>query len=58
MDNRLLWWAHLEQVEIKTAKRLGAISALAGSTWGLRVESLKQIYIIYILPLALYGLSV
>ena len=56
-DWGLNWTAHLEALEIKTSKRLGAISALAGSTWGVGIRELRHIYTACILPLTTFGIT-
>ena len=57
MDTRLRWDHHREQVEANATKRLGALSALASSTWGTGLINLRQVYRAMIIPQALYGCS-
>jgi len=47
----------LAHIGTATTKRLQAISAMAGSTWGLATRDLRQIYSACIAPIALYACS-
>ena len=58
MDSRLRWDCHRQQMEAKATKRLSALSALASSSWGTGLVSLRQVYRAMILPQMLYGCSV
>ena len=57
MDNRLRWDYHREAMEAKATKRLSALSALASSTWGTGLVSIRQVYRAMIVPQMLYGCS-
>ena len=57
LDNKLSWDGHIEHIEAKTTKSLGALSSLAGSTWGTSYKGLRQIYQGMILPQITYGAS-
>jgi ribonuclease HI len=57
MDSRLYWDYHRENIEAKATKRLSALSALASSTWGTGLVSLRQVYKAMIIPQIMYGCS-
>lgn len=57
MDTRLRWDYHREKMEAGATKRLSALSALASSTWGTGLISLRQVYRAMIVPQMLYGCS-
>ena len=57
LDNKLSWDGHIEHIEAKTTKSLGALSSLAGLTWGTSYKGLQQIYQGMILPQITYGAS-
>uniref|UniRef100_A0A8H7K2N2 RNase H type-1 domain-containing protein n=1 Tax=Bionectria ochroleuca TaxID=29856 RepID=A0A8H7K2N2_BIOOC len=57
MDTRLRWNHHREKMEAGASKRLSALSALAGSTWGAKMVNLRQVYRAMIVPQMLYGCS-
>ncbi|MBE3041199.1 hypothetical protein IMZ48_01145 [Candidatus Bathyarchaeota archaeon] len=57
MDTKLRWDYHREKVEASATKRLSALSALASSTWGTGLVSLRQVYRAMIVPQMLYGCS-
>ncbi|KAF5137364.1 hypothetical protein E5D57_003193 [Metarhizium anisopliae] len=57
MDTRLRWDYHREKMEAGATKRLSALSALASSTWGAGLVSLRQVYRAMIIPQMLYGCS-
>ncbi|EED19006.1 hypothetical protein TSTA_023410 [Talaromyces stipitatus ATCC 10500] len=50
IDNKLNWNGHIEHIETKMTKSLGALSSLAGSTWGTGYKGLRQVYQAIILP--------
>ena len=58
LDTKLNWEGHIEHIEAKTAKSLGALSCLAGSTWSTSYKGLRQIYQAMILPQITYAASV
>jgi len=43
-DTKLRWDYHREKVEASATKRLSALAALASSTWGTGLVSLRQVY--------------
>jgi ribonuclease HI len=57
MDTRLRWDYHREKIEANATKRLSALSALASSTWGTGLVSLRQVYRTMVVPQMLYGCS-
>lgn len=57
MDSRLRWDYHRERMEAKATERLTALSALASSTWGTGLISLRQVYKAMVVPQMLYGCS-
>ena len=57
LDSRLRWDCHREKMEAKATQRLSALSALASSTWGTGLTSLRQVYKAMIVPQMLYGCS-
>lgn len=58
LDQKLNWNDHIEHIEAKTIKSLGALSSLGGSTWGTGYKGLRQIYQAIILPQITYAASV
>ena len=57
MDTTLQWDYHCEKIEAKATKRLSALSALASSTWGTGLTSLRHVYRALIVPQMLYACS-
>jgi ribonuclease HI len=57
LDRHLTFEPHLRHVETAASKRLQAISAVAGGTWGLQVSDLQKIYTACIASVALYACS-
>jgi ribonuclease HI len=57
LDRHLSLEIHLEHVSAATTKRLQAISALGGSTWGLTTRDLRRVYTACVAPIALYACS-
>lgn len=55
LDNKLNWESYIEHVEAKTTKSIGALSSLAGSTWGTSYKGLRQVYQAIILPQMTYA---
>ena len=50
LDTKMNWLSHVEKIEARATKSLGALSSLAGSTWGTGYKGLRQIYQAVILP--------
>ena len=44
MDTQLKWKPHINQIQGKVNKLIQALSSLAGSTWGIRLKDIRQIY--------------
>ena len=57
LDRHLTFEPHLHYAETAASKRLQAISAVAGGTWGLQVEDLRRIYTACIASIVLYASS-
>ena len=58
LDKRLKFHKHLRDMEKKATTRLSALQALTGSTWGISLEDMRNIYRSTILPLFLYCATV
>jgi ribonuclease HI len=58
LDSKLSWDSHIECIEAKTTRSLGALGSLAGSTWGTSYKGLRQIYQATILPQITYAASI
>lgn len=58
IDNKLNWNGHIEHIETKLTKSLGALSSLAGSTWGTGYKGLRQVYQATIIPQITYAASI
>ena len=57
IDNRLEWTDHIQRVSQTATRRLTALSALASSSWGANLTTLRLVYRAMILPQLLYGCS-
>lgn len=57
IDSKLCWNQHIKHIQARATRSLGALSSLAGSTWGTGYKGLRQIYNAVILPQLLYGCS-
>jgi ribonuclease HI len=57
IDYKLSWDQHIKHTQARAAKSLGAMSCLAGSTWGTGYRGLRQVYNAIVLPQLLYGSS-
>jgi ribonuclease HI/exonuclease III len=57
MDNGLNWRDHIQHIQQKASKSLAALSALASSTWGANVATLRLVYRAMIVPRILYACS-
>lgn len=58
IDGQLNWTAHINYLESKTTKKLSILSAMAGSTWGVKIKDLRRTYIATVLLQFLYCASV
>ena len=57
MDNKLNWRDHIQHIQQKASKSLAALSALASSSWGANVATLRLVYRAMVMPRILYGCS-
>jgi ribonuclease HI len=57
-DSRLTFIPHLRKMEKTATKRLGALSAITGSTWGFSLREMRKIYQGAIVPAVFFGSSV
>ena len=57
-DSKLNWDEHIKHIQKQATKSFGALTSLAGSTWGIGYTRLWQIYTAVIIPQLLYGCSV
>ncbi|KEY73037.1 hypothetical protein S7711_10181 [Stachybotrys chartarum IBT 7711] len=44
MDTKLLWKAHIDEIERKVTKTIAALSSLGSSVWGILMQELRIIY--------------
>ena len=44
MDTKLLWKAHIDEMEHKVTKTIAALSSLGSSAWGILMQELRTIY--------------
>jgi len=58
IDKRLDWKAHIQEVCRKALTTIPALKSLAGSTWGARLQELRKIYQMVLVPQILYGCSI
>lgn len=57
LDTALNWKQHVQNLSTKISKSIGALTSLAGSTWGASVTKLRRIYQAVVVPQMLYGCS-
>jgi len=57
LDTALNWKHHIQNITTKISKSIGALTSLAGSTWGARVTELRRIYQAVVIPQMMYGCS-
>ena len=50
LDWKLHWDKHINHLEAKVSKKLAVLACLGGSTWGIGVRDLRQVYLLTILP--------
>ena len=50
LDWKLHWDEHINHLEAKVSKKLAVLACLGGSTWGIGVRDLRQVYLLTILP--------
>lgn len=58
MDTELNWKQHIQKLKLKVSRSIGALSSLAGSTWGAKVTELRRIYQAVVIPQMMYGCSI
>ena len=58
MDRKLNWQRHIQEIKIKATKSIGALTSLAGSTWGMGLKDMRRIYQAVVVPQILYGCSI
>ena len=57
IDTQLKWKPHINQIQGKANKSIQALSSLAGSTWGMRLKDIRQIYQAVVIPQIFYAYS-
>ena len=57
LDRALNWKQHVQNLTIKVSKSIGALTSLAGSTWGASVTELRRIYQAVVIPQMMHGCS-
>jgi YD repeat-containing protein len=57
LDRALNWKQHVQNLTIKASKSIGALTSLAGSTWGASVTELRRIYQAVVIPQMMHGCS-
>lgn len=57
LDTQLRWKPHTEHIQGKTNKSIQALSSLAGSTWGMGLKDIRQIYQAVVVPQIFYASS-
>ena len=55
LDSHLIFMPHLRKVEATAQKRIGCLKAIAGSTWGLPLSDMRQLYIGAMRPQMIFG---
>lgn len=58
LQSKLSWMDHVSKVKGRAIKTIGALSSIAGSTWGGSFLALRQIFKAVIIPQITYGASV
>ncbi|KEY72932.1 hypothetical protein S7711_11637, partial [Stachybotrys chartarum IBT 7711] len=44
MDTKLIWKAHIDEMERNVTKTIAALSSLGSSAWGIPMRELRKIY--------------
>ncbi len=57
IDTQLKWKPHINQIQGKANRSIQALSSLAGSTWGMRLKDIRQIYQAVVIPQVFYACS-
>ena len=58
LDSRLTFLPHARKLEETATKRLGAMAAIAGSTWGFSLTDMRKVYLGAVVPQVFFGSSV
>ena len=57
MDTQLKWKPRINQIQSKANRSIQALSSPAGSTWGIRLKDIRQIYQAVVIPQIFYAFS-
>ncbi|KFA69343.1 hypothetical protein S40285_09638 [Stachybotrys chlorohalonatus IBT 40285] len=57
MDTKLLWRAHIDEMEQKLTTTIAALSSLSSSAWGILIQELHAIYRGVAIPQIIYAYS-
>lgn len=57
IDRKLLWTYHNKATQTKATKSVGALTRIAGSTWGGNYKSMRQLYQAIVIPQITYCCS-
>lgn len=57
IDTKLKWKPHINQIQAKASRSVQALSSLAGSTWGMRLKDIRQVYQAVVIPQIFYACS-
>ncbi|KAJ3453426.1 hypothetical protein MRS44_017673 [Fusarium solani] len=57
MDTKLMWKAHIDEIERKVTKTTAALSSLGSSTWGVPMRELRTVYRRVAIPQMMYACS-
>lgn len=55
VDNRLSWKFHVDSIFDKVARHRRYLRCISGSTWGLNLFKMRQLYVCKLLPIIAYG---
>lgn len=58
LQSKLSWKDHISKIKSKAVKSLGALSRIAGSTWGGDFLAMRKIFKAVIIPQITYGASI
>src|SRR5204862_2308410 len=58
LDSWLTFLPHARKLESAATKRLGAMAAIAGSTWGFSLIDMQKVYLGAVVPQVFFGSSV
>eukprot|EP01059_Diplonema_ambulator_P033925 TRINITY_DN736_c0_g1_i2.p1 TRINITY_DN736_c0_g1~~TRINITY_DN736_c0_g1_i2.p1 ORF type:complete len:1104 (+),score=252.26 TRINITY_DN736_c0_g1_i2:278-3589(+) len=57
LDSQLTFDAHVESIIHRTSYRMRVMKKLAGTSWGMRRDTLRTLYLTYVLPVMRYALG-